>query len=177
MSDTTEKPVENKFGYETVIAEMKYLLDQQYQGVEATKSTAQHVLGAASLIIALIGALQLLNVQIDPKWSTTYNCLVILSIVLYVALITCCILVIKPAQVFTPTSADWDELYYKFVGHQDDVDVLKQQLANYINVIGLNEKIVTYRRRLATIASILLPIIVIILFALSAIPRTPLSSQ
>jgi hypothetical protein len=176
-NETQEVQIENKLGYETVIAEMKYLLEQQYQGIEATKSTAQHILSAASLIIALIGALQLLNVQVDPEWATAYNYLVVISIGSYVALIICCVIVIRPAQVYVPTSANWGELYSKFVGHRDDLDVLKQQLANYLNVINLNEQIVITRRRLATIASVLLPIIVIILFTLSAIPRTPMLGQ
>ena len=177
VNGTSEIPVENKFGYEIVIAEMKYLLEQQYQGIAATKSTAQHILSAASLIIALIGALQLLNVQVDAKWTIPYCGLVIFSILFYVALMICCVLVIRPAQVYTPTSANWDELYEKFVGNQDDLDILKQQLANYLNVLRLNESIVTTRRKLATAASILLPIIVIILFTLSVIPRSLTLSQ
>jgi hypothetical protein len=51
---------------EVSIEEMKALLDHQYESIGAVKSNANAILSAASLIIALMGTFQLVNVRVPP---------------------------------------------------------------------------------------------------------------
>lgn len=165
-------PVENRLGYEVSFADMQHHLEQQYRAIEAVKSTTQHILAAASLIVALVGALQLFYARVDSGYLILYNLLIWLTMILYIALIGCCVFVLQPAQMRGPIKADWDDLYEGYVGQEDDLDVLKQRLSNYLNAMRLNEPIIDRRRKLTTVACVLLPVVVVLLFCLSLVPRS-----
>jgi hypothetical protein len=166
--------IENKFGYQVAISEMQKYLDGQYQSVSAVKNVVEQILGAASLIIAIIGALQLFNARIQPQYQAIYNGLIVVTVILYIVLIASSIWVLSPTEVKGPISADWDELYKGYVGHENEIDILKQQLSNYLNAIKLNDPIIIKRSRRTWIPAILLPVIVILVFSLSLLPRIPI---
>lgn len=170
----TEEIVENKLGYEVAIEEMQYQLDEQYKSIGNIKTFVQQIFGAASLIISLIGALQIFGVQVDPAWHGLYNILVGITMFLYIILVANCVRVLAPLRVKGPISADWDILIENFVGHEDDLDVLKQRLRCYLDAISLNKPIIDILYKRVKYLRWMLPAIVIILLILSLIPRTPI---
>mgnify|MGYP006947920316 CR=1 FL=1 len=66
------------------------LLDRQVDGVDGIKATARSLLSAASLIVSLIAALQLLTAQVAPGWLPVYWIGIGLTAVIYLALIIAC---------------------------------------------------------------------------------------
>lgn len=165
---------ENKFGYETILVEMRYSLEEAYESISIPKKLGEQILAASSVIVALGSSLQIFNVQIDPRFLGWFNFLVISALILYLALFVLCLKLIFPVKVPGPTGSNWDDLYYGFVFEKTNAEVIKQTISNYISTINKCEPLIEPRRKLAVIVTILLPIIVTLLVLAALIPRTPI---
>lgn len=163
MSEENEL-TENDFGYEIAIQEMRYLIEDQSKSLELAKSTAQNVLSAASLIIALVGILPVLNASQQYNHTQCHWGLILLAAVLYTLLIIVCVYILGLQNFHGPIAADWPELYNSFVKHTDKTMILKTRLSAYLNALELNKPVVNRKTRLANLAAALLPAIVILLF-------------
>jgi len=172
--DTQTQPTEYADGYRVAIAEARWSLQLHYTNIDTTKATARALLSASSLIVALIGALQVFNVAIQPQYQLIYNSLIFITMGLYLILIGCCVYAISPFQIVTPIKIDEPTLYKTYVHEGEEVERLASQLVSYINAVELNKPLVTQRDKLVQIASLILPAIVVLLLLLSLIPRTPL---
>lgn len=168
-------PTESKLGYEIAVSEMKYRLEEQYKSISAFKSITQQIFAAASLIVALGSSLQLFNVRVAATYQTFYNCIILIAMGSYALLISFCIVVLFPIKVKGPTSAERDLLFQRFIWRTNDLEIIRQQLDNYLAAISSNEPIIQKRRKLAMGSAILLPLIVILFLILSLIPRTPIN--
>jgi hypothetical protein len=165
-----QKILNEKFGLEVAIEEMQAAFERQLSSVDAIKATARTMFGAASLIVSLFGALQLTNVQLVANLVGLYNITLIITGILYLGLVTLCILVLSPIDLKGPIKEDWGELYKHFTG-KSEVEILRSRLIAYIGAIEDNQEPIRRRRRLAIWAGIILAIIVIMMLSLSAIPR------
>lgn len=169
----TEEVFENQLGYEISVSEMKRRLDGVYSGIDEIKKTFRSIFSAASLIVALIGALQIFSVKVIPAYQVYYTALFITSMVLYVFLIIGCIWMLSPIKVKGPTPEDWDVLYEGFSSQKDDIEIYKQLLSNYINAINKSEVIAEKRYRWALFFLPILPIIVVLMLIIGLLPKIP----
>lgn len=169
----TEIVIENRFGYEIIASEMDKRLESIYTGIDETKKTFRSLFSAASLIVALLGALQIFSSKVAPGYEIYYYVLVGVSLALYILLIGGCIWMLAPIMVHGTTPENWDMLYDKFASLEDDRDVLKQLISNYISSINKNEIIVQKRYQRGKYFLYILPIIVVLLFVIGFLPRIP----
>lgn len=58
-SEDPMEALENKHGYEVVLEEAKRHFEAQENGIDAIKTTAQHILSASSVVFGLITTFQL----------------------------------------------------------------------------------------------------------------------
>ncbi len=149
---------------------MRRTLDRQVDGIDTIKATVRSVLGAASLIVSLVAALQILTPGIAPEWDWLYRAGIGLAAGLYVVLITACALALRPTNVFGPILSDWDELTTAFKG-LDEKESISKELSSVLNAIELNTPIVRRYARLQQIAVTILPLIVLALLLLALLPR------
>ena len=130
---------ENFLGYEISVSEMKYRLEEVYKGIDEIKNTFRNIFGAASIIVALIGALQVFSTDVVLEYESQYCLLISITIVLYALLIAGCIWMISPAIVAGPTPSDWDELKEGFIDRESKSKIYEQLIKNYIQAIDKSE--------------------------------------
>lgn len=124
--------MENLDGLKVCIEEMNRNLKLEYEGVDMLKTTARSVLSAASLITALISALQLARPAIQSGYSVLYNAGIICALVLYVALIMACVKAITAINWSAPVDADWKVLYNAFANKTGE-KLLTMQMSSMLN--------------------------------------------
>lgn len=160
----------NNLDLQVAIEEMRIHLQRQNESVQAYKATARSLLSAASLIVALTATLQLFSVKIEPSSINLYNLLIVSAMALYIALIFCCVATLFPIDLKGPIGPDW-ELLRKVFFNKEDREILKIQLSQLVRVISRNATTLESPSRYVRFASVLLPVVVILLFGLSLVPR------
>jgi hypothetical protein len=138
------------------LQEAKASLDHQYESIEAVERTARTVLGSASLITSIIGALQL---QFLEKGALEPIYFIVLGA--YVPLILLCVWALQPIDVEIPIKADY-EVYRDMMTHSEE-ELIRRLVATYLDVETKTFEMIKYRSYASSIASILLGIIVTLL--------------
>lgn len=164
-----------KLGLTIAVEEMSQYLQYQFSSMDTIKTNIRAIFGSASLIIAILGGFQLVNVRIAANYLAVYNIGIVLSMIMYIALIVCCVWAISPAPMKGPIAPEWEEINSAFLEGKNENDILQQRLSNYLQAIKLNEHILLTRSHMVTVTGILLSLIVIILLLLSLVPRTPIA--
>ena len=164
---------ENVDGWQVGVEEMKSLYRLQFESVDIRKDQAKTILGASSIVIAILGALQLVGVQVVAEWLYVYNAAIVLAVGLYVASIVLCFLALDAVTLIYPVEDDWDTIYEHFGSQETDLDLAKKLLVSYLGAIEENRPTLIRHSLLVRWASILLPVVVVILLLLSLIPRVP----
>ena len=154
----------------TSLEEMKRDLDAQKASFDTIKATMRTILSASSLIVSLVGALQLLTARIAPGWTWLYILGVSVVAILYITLIVLCAMTLWPVSVWSPLSSKWDDLTTTFQG-MNEKDYLLQYLVQVTQAMEKNAPRLQKAARLERIALILLPSLVTILLLLALIPR------
>jgi hypothetical protein len=162
----------DNFDLQVSTEEMQAVLKRQYDGMDAIKATARSFFSAASLIIALLGALQIFSARVDPVYQALYPYGIVAALVLYIALVVSCSLALLPVTMKGPIAASWDVLSESLIG-KEDRDILEMLLSGLLNAIQLNVPILKRMRLAAVISGALLVLEVCLLVALSLVPRIP----
>jgi hypothetical protein len=149
---------------------MKRDLKDQTDSIDTIKATVRSVLSAASLIISLVGALQLVTARVAPNWLWLYWIGVTLAAGLYVALIVLCSIALMPVQSWLPIEPEWDNLTTTFKGMGDE-EILLKYLSSILSTRDKSSPTIQKLVCLQRATLILLPIIVILLLSLAYIPR------
>lgn len=149
---------------------MERSLAMQHESIDSIKSTSRTILATSSVVVALLGALQLINVKPDDTFSWLYWILIGLAILAYLVVVTYSSWVISPLKLSGPVPEDWDILYATFVD-KNNIIILRTLLMVYLNAIEENKPILKRVVRQTRVASVSLVIAVLILVGLSLIPR------
>ncbi len=144
--------------------------EQQLAGLDSIKVTVRAVFGSASLIVSLVGALQLFTTAVAPQWQTTYQIILAAIAVLYALLIIVCVAGMWPVYTNPPLAPDWDTLTTTFK-KMNDIEMTRMHLSTVLQAIELNRPIVKRFFRFEVAALIILPIIVILVLVLAWLPR------
>jgi len=152
------------------LAEMQRAYESQSAGIDSIKATIKTVFGSASLIVSLIGALQLFTTSADPLWLPVYQGTLVVIAVLYIALIIVCVAGMWPVYVYHPLNAKWDQLTTLFQ-EMTDLEMTRMHLSSVLQAIEKNAPIVKRFYRLEISALIILPVLVLLILFLAWIPR------
>ena len=156
---------------EIVIEDMQDTFVRQLAGIGKVKDGVRSYLGAASLLISLVGALQILTVRVSLEWFGWYQVGLGAAGALYVILISLCAIALFPVGVKGPIAPDWDELTTSYQGLSKE-DALLKRLSSILNAIDANRPVVKKMSRLGIAIGTLLPFLVIIFMLLAMIPRS-----
>jgi hypothetical protein len=163
MHENQITTTESLLGYRAAFEEMKYRLEEQHKGISAIKSFTQISLGSASVVLGLIGALRVQIVGFDPEISGKFHTILLIAVGLYFIQLITSLYILIPLKIFGPFTADWNHLYSGLVSRDNEIDILRQRLSNYLNVINKNQPIVDSRAVVAIIPPICLVIILFLL--------------
>ena len=155
---------------EIVLADAEDAYVRQLDSIDKIKTSIRSYLSAASLLLALGGAFQILTMPSNPFWLGWHRFGLGLVGVFYVALITLCAVALFPVSVGGPTALEWDEMTTAYKG-LSKIDALRKRLISWLQIIELNKPAVTRMRRLGITIGILLPLQVVVLLLLAMIPR------
>jgi hypothetical protein len=158
------------FHLDIPLSEMRRSFQAQSDGIDSIKGTIKTVFGSASLIVSLIGALQLFTTTVAPQWLPWYQIALVVIAVLYLALIIVCVAGMWPAYLYPPLNPKWDELTTTFQ-NMNEQEMTTMYLSAVLKAIQLNKPIVRRFVRLEITALILLPILVLLILFLAWLPR------
>ena len=164
---------ENKLGLEMSLEEMKHYHEEVFNGLAEIKKTTRSIFSAASIIIALLGVLQIFTVKVIPEYQAKYNSLIVASMILYGLLITGSVILLFPVKMKGAFPADVKTLKDRLIDVDDELTVYRQLIIDYVDAIHQNEPKVKKRYWLSLVVGILLPIIVALLLYMSTLPRVP----
>lgn len=161
--------MESNLDIKTMLEDMQSHIEKQSIGIAAVKDTARSIFGAASLIVALIGALQVFDAPVpDGAFGVVYRIGVVLIMILYPLLIVLCLKTLAPVIFYGPIKPELEILRETYTG-KDEREILKQRLVNCLNVIPKNEAAIQKRRKLVNASGVVLVFIVIIMLGVSVI--------
>lgn len=133
-------------GLITAVEEAKAYYRSQEKGIDSIKTTARSIFSAASLVVSLLGALQIFSVKSQTAHPVLFVIAVLIATHSYVLAIVFSLKVQLPLDFVTPIKMEIGELDKDLVGKSEE-DVLKQQLVNYLNAIDGNKKPIAVRRK------------------------------
>ncbi len=148
--------MEDNFAVEMALEEVRFHLKQQLSGVDTMRDGMRIILGAASLVVTVLGGLR--TWRGAPAANVDlFNGILVLSLAAFVATIALCLSVLLPMTYTLPFKADWDE-YVKILMEKPERDALLVGVSQYLMAIEKNTPVfdkVTIRARWAGICFIL----------------------
>ncbi|NPV78247.1 MAG: hypothetical protein HPY59_17965 [Anaerolineae bacterium] len=153
-----------KFGFSLALEEMRSAYQQFIQAGEALDHKASALLGAAGLLLGLVGVLQISSVSVSNivKWGLA------LAAALYLVMVWLCIRTLFPHGYTTPIKADWDVLsdYLLTRGKRDAVLNI---LSGYVAQIQHNQRVNEIKARNVRWAAWIFAMIIVLLLLLSVL--------
>ena len=159
----------------------RYVLDEQRRAFDhvneagsALDSKLQALLGSGSLIISLVGTVQLVNLRQGGDlffWGLG------VTIVLYIIMVGVILWGLRPLEYYEPIDNDWEKLDRTFFGENED-DVLEQLISNYLKYIEQNRRHNVSKVKMQRIATgLLMFIVAVILFSIPFSLTAPATQQ
>jgi hypothetical protein len=152
------------------LAEVERYFELQVSSVTSYKETIKYIFGFASLIITVLGSLQLITGKVSAAWLMTYQVLLGAAFFLYILLLLLSIFYLVPTTLKSPIDPTWDELEKSFF-YKEEKELLVQQICNTLNVITLNKKEIARLSFRTRIAVWLVVIIILLLAILILLPK------
>ena len=166
----TKKVLSKRSNLEIPLIEMRQSLQNQLAGIDLMKGTIKTVFGSASLIVSLIGALQLFTTNVAIAWLPVYQGLLIALAILYFGLIVICVLGMMPIRTTPVLPHNWDTLSVTFQ-NMTDHEMTAMHLSAVLQAFDYNKPLVIRIYRLQVTALIILPVLVLLILFLAFLPR------
>ncbi len=147
----------------TMLDEARIKLNRQFTSIAVFRDHAKTVFGASSIIVSLFSTLKIDNNPQDK--IGIYVVLWLLIAICYLVLTFMGIKAIFPKEIFGATEATWENYKETYFGKTKE-DVLLQQISNYLDVIGENQKVVIDQEKWSKKISIIFPVLVILIVIL-----------
>lgn len=120
-----------------MLSEAKQSYAYQYDSFDVLKGQASTALGASSLIVSLVGLLQIFR-QASLDLTAVQVVLIVILALLYLWQFITSMAAIGPLEIATPIKPEWDVMSEYYRGATGD-ELLKLQLSSYLNAIQKNE--------------------------------------
>jgi hypothetical protein len=157
--------------YDVPLEEMQQLYKDLLASIDSIKSTIRSVLSAGSMIVSLSTALQIFTARtVTSDYMALYNNGIVVLAVVFVLLLTMCIVGLWPVYVVGPLAPEWDELTTAYKGLTQEQSKAKR-LSSLLNAFDLTKPIVRrfYLIQIGTL--ILLGLVVLLVLWLGTMPR------
>lgn len=122
-------------GKRHVLEEQRRAFDQVSDTGEALDRKLQSLLNSASLIISLVGTIQLVALKQIGGWL--FWIILIIALLLYIGMVAVILRGLRPLEYLNPISRDWKELAYQYFGESED-QVLSTLIYNYLHFTERN---------------------------------------
>src|SRR5437867_3701286 len=129
------EPNPDPVGKRYVLDEQRRTFDQVADSGEALDRKLQALLGSASLIISLVGTIQL--VALRQTGGLVFWAFVVPELVLFIVMVILIVRGLRPLVYLNPIADNWRELAILFFDEPED-RVLGTLIYNYLNVIEKN---------------------------------------
>jgi len=157
----------DNYDFTTMLEEAQKYYDAQIRSFDVLRDHGKTVLGTASVLVSLFAIFGTTNLS---NQNSIFYALIIASIaVLYGWLMFKSLLASIPKNIHYPIDATEQE-YAKAYLNKNKKDIIKQRIANYLNIIEKNEKFLAERRAWAILITAQLAIIVILILVASLLP-------
>jgi hypothetical protein len=167
---TKKREVSKHSNLEIPLFEMQRSLQNTLDGIDLMKGTIRTVFGSASLIVSLIGALQLFSTTVATAWMPVYQGMLIAVAALYLTLIVVCVLGMLPIRTSPVLPYDWDTLSVTFQ-NMTDHEMTAMHLSAVLQSLEKNTPLVNRIYRLQVAALAILPILVLLILGMAWLPR------
>src|SRR3972149_5880322 len=117
-------------GERMVLEELRRAFDQRLESNRALDGKLQSLLSSASLIVSLVGLVQITVLR--QKAGGLFWCVLALVLLLYVAMFAVILWAMRPATYKMPISRDWGELAQRYFG-EAETDILQRIIADYLD--------------------------------------------
>jgi len=156
----TENTKEN-LDIETMIYEAREKMRRQGESIEAVGVNAKTLFSSSSIIIGLLGVVQLSQYFQDVFKERCSGIITGVIIFLYIFLVIISLIVLSPKNYLGPIELSYTVLCDAFYG-KTEREILEMQLSAYLNVIDKNEPGIKRRRFMTIIQSIIFALIVVL---------------
>ncbi len=156
-------------GYDflVMLEEAQNYFNAQIRSFDAFRDHGKTVLGASSVVVSLFAIFGTVDTL---KQDSFYYVLIIIAIaILYGWLMFNSLLASIPKTFHYPIMATEQEYAKAFLG-KNKKDIIKQRLANYLDIIQKNEVFIKQRREMMAFITLQLTIVVIFILIASLLP-------
>jgi Na+/melibiose symporter-like transporter len=152
------------------LAEMQQSFKNELAGIDSMKTAIRAIFGSASLIVSLIGALQLITAPVPKHLLPTYQMALIGLAVLYLILIAVCVAGMWPVKIYPVLPYDWDRLTVMFKD-KSDVEMQQLHLSQTLHAMEDNRPLVDRLYKLQIAALVVTALLVLLILFLAFLPR------
>lgn len=150
--------------FEAMLEEAQNYFNAQIRTFDVFRDHGKTVLGASSVVVSLFAVFG--TSVVIGKNVFEYALIVIVIAIMYGWLMFNCLLASIPKTFNYPIKSS-EQVYAKAFLNKSKKDIVKQRLANYLNVIEKNEVLIQERREKAILITAQLTLIVIFILAIS----------
>jgi hypothetical protein len=153
-----------------MLKEASKYFDAQIRSFDVFRDYGKTVLGTSSVLVSLFAIFG--TNKIGVHGSIWYALIIVVIAILYGWLMFNSLLSSLPKTFHYPIEPTEKE-YAKAFLNKKKKDILKQQLANYLNIIPKNEILIKQRKNMARFITLQLALIVIFILVVSLLPLIP----
>lgn len=157
------------YGIKVMLSTAKNGYEDQIESLNVFKATSRTVFSASSIILSLVGALQVFT-TIPTDFKVLYQIIIAGISVLYLALVIISLVLISPARWTTPLKLDWDYMA-AYIGNENEENSILKETSAYLGAIDKNRKTVKCRRRMTILQEIIFCAIVLAVLFAGLIPH------
>lgn len=155
------------YDFTIMLEEAQNYFNAQIRSFDIFRDHGKTILGTSSILVSLFAVFGVTN--ISSKGTIFYIVAVILIAILYGILMFKSLLASVPKTFHYPIEPSEKE-YAKAFLNKSRKDIIKQRIANYLDIIEKNEIYIKERRELAKEITVLLIVIVVFILIVSLFP-------
>jgi hypothetical protein len=164
MTDNVPSPAIEPIGQRMVLEEQRRAFDHLSDSANAVDTKLQALLNSASLIISLVGTVQIVVLRQAGGFFFWAGLAVV--IVLYVVMVGFVLWGLRPINYFEPIDSEWENLAIRYFDESED-HVLQYLIRDYLDGININGELNKGKILALRVATILfMAIIIVILLAM-----------
>lgn len=153
-------PVNEILGYQAIVAELESIYFRQRESIDAIKSTIRSYIQASSILITLIGAIQIWVIGKDnfsaPIWYLVVTGFIS---VLFLVLLVLSIIGLAAIKVSDPIKPSLEILWESF-GNKTELEIIKVRISAFYKITAENDKKIQGLFKVSIVIGALLVVIV-----------------
>lgn len=132
--NTAPEPI----GKRMVLEEQRRAFDKVSEASNSLDQKLQSLLGSASLVVSLVGVLQLPTLKLST--GDFFWWVFVPALLLYISMVVTTILGLRPLKYLDPIDSNWDVLAARYFDESED-HVLEYLISDYLAFIEINRNL------------------------------------